>query len=209
MAPKYLVPLLIILGLLLVTTACSQAASPPPRGSAAPTVAQPSSTLLPTPASTVTAPPLGVVPQNCSPGAVPHSVFSALGPVVGQTPIWASGFDGPHAVLRFSTSYDTYTPYGWTWKLVWEVGPHFSQKVTLQGGNLRTGESLWFQFDGPATTSPVLDPQQPDHPVPAGGEGYAEWGSYIFIPAAGCYQIEATWPGGLWRILFAAGRQEP
>jgi hypothetical protein len=197
MAPKCLAPRLVILvGLLLVTTACSQAASFPSRGSASPTVAQPSPTLPPTPAAPVTPPPLGTVPQNCSPGAVPRNVFSELGPVVGQAPIWAAGFDGPHAVVRIPTSYDTYTPYGWTWKLVWEIGPHFSQQVTLHGVNLRTGEPLWFQFDGPETTSPVLNPGQSDHPVPAAGEGYAEWGSYLFIPAASCYQIEATWSGG-------------
>lgn len=207
MAPKCLIPRLSILfGLLLIMTACSPSAPLPSRGSASPTVAQPSATFPPTPASTVTPPPLGVVPQNCSPGAVPHNVFSALGPAVGQAPIWAVGFDGPHAVLRIPTSYDTYTQYGWTWKLVWTVGPHFSQKVTLHAVNLRTGEPLWFQFDGPQTSSPVLDPQQSNHPAPAAGEGYAEWGSYLFIPVAGCYQIEATWPGGQWRILFAAGR---
>jgi hypothetical protein len=206
MAPKCLIPRLsILLGLLLLMTACSQGAPLLSRGSASPTGAQPSATLPPTPASTVTPPPLGVVPQNCSPGAVPQSVFSSLGPVVGQSPIWAAGFDGPHAVLHISTS-DTYTQYGRTWKLVWTVGPHFFQKVTLHAVNLRTREPLWFQFDGPQTSSPVLDPQQPNHPIPAAGEGYAEWGSYLFIPAAGCYQIEATWSGGQVRILFAAGR---
>ncbi len=39
-------------------------------------------------------------------------------------------------------------------------------------------------------SSAVLDPQHPDHTVPAAGEGYAEWRSYIFIPVAGCYQKE-------------------
>lgn len=209
MSPKCLASLFgIFLGFLLVTTACSQTASFPSHGSASPTVAQPSSTLPPTRAATVTPPPLAGVPKNCASGAVPRRVFSNLGPVVRQAPIWASGFDGPFAVLRISTSYDTYTQYGWTWKLIWMVGPHFSQKVTLHGVNLHTGAALWFQFDGPIVSSVVLDPLSPNHPVSAAGEGYAEWGSYIFIPIAGCYALEATWPGGQWRMLFAAGSQE-
>jgi hypothetical protein len=206
MSPKCLASrLIILLGLLLGTAACSQTVSVP-HGSLSPTVAQPSSTPPPTSALTVTPPPLGSVPQNCSPGAVPHTVFSQLGPVVGQAPIWAAGFDGPHAVLRIPTSYDTYTQYGWTWKLVWEIGPHFSQKVTLHGVNLRTGVPLWFQFNGPETPAPVLDPQQPTHPAAAAGGDYAEFGSYLYIPTADCYALDATWPGGQWRILFAAGR---
>ena len=194
--------------LYLFITACSQNTVLPSHKPASSTVAQPNSTLPPTPLSEVTPQPLGVVPLNCSSETATHSVFSALGPVVGQAPIWAAGFDGPFAVLHIPASSDTYTRYGWAWKLIWEVEPHFSQKITLHGGNLRTREPLWFQFNGPTTLSPVLDPQQPEHPTSVAGEGYTEWGTYVFIATAGCYQIEAAWSGGQGRIVFAAGRQE-
>jgi hypothetical protein len=115
-------------------------------------------------------------------------------------------FEGPHAAIHFSPSYltDTSTRYGWMWKLVWEVGPHYTGPVTLRGGNLRTGIPLWFAFDQGPTIAPVL--VHPDHPVSALGGNWGEWGSYLSIPVAGCYYLQATWPGGHWRITFAAGR---
>ncbi len=97
--------------------------------------------------------------------------------------------------------------HGWVWKVVWEVGPNYRQSVMLRGGNVYTGVPLWFNFDlnGADTLNPILDPSHPGHPVSQVGDNWSEWGSYIYIPAAGCYYLEATWPQGHWRIVFAAG----
>ena len=197
--------LVVVLGLLFLVGACSPATPVSPPSSAA----HATSTSLPTAFPTATPPPLGMAPADCMPGPALHPIFSRLGPGIGQSPLWVFGFGGSHPVLQIETSYDTYVaPYGWTWKLIWEVGPHFSSKITLRGKNVHTGVPIWFQLlNDPAVTSAVLDPQHPNHPAPAGGEGYAEWGSYIFVPVAGCYQIEASWPGGQWSFPFAAGRQ--
>lgn len=162
----------------------------------------PSPSLPPTP----TPPPLGPVPKNCSPGPTPQPLFSNLGPVLGGGRVWFNGIDGPHAVIRFSPSYGYTFPYGWTRKLLWEVGPDYTGTVTLTGENLMTHQSLWFQIGEQAPThSPVLDPKYPGHPASTIGPGWAEWGSYLFVPTAGCYVLEASWQGGHWQIYFAAG----
>lgn len=198
--------LVVVLGLLFLLGACSQTPSISPVSTPS-SVTHATSTSLPTPLPTATPPPLGTVPTNCTPGLALHPVFSSLGPGIGQSPLWVFGFGGPHTILVIETSDPHVAPYGWERKLIWEVGPHFSSKITLSGKNVRTGVPIWFQFDEPPVSSAVLDPQHFNHPAPAGGEGYAEWGSYIFVPVAGCYQIEASWPGGQWSFPFAAGRQ--
>ncbi len=30
--------------------------------------------------------------------------------------------------------------------------------------------------------------------------------SSIYLPRAACYVMEATWPGGTWRVRFTAGQ---
>jgi len=207
--------MMIILGLTLILAACSQ--PPSPQITATPTIDSahltafarpyPTDTPLPPTTPTSTPPPLGAVPQDCPPGPTPQPISPYIGPAIGSSPVWAVGFGGPHAVLHIPVSYDTYIPqYGWTWKLIWEVGPNYTHRITLRGGDLRNSTSLWFQFSGDPTTSPILDAQTPDHPESVIGNNWAEWGSYLYIPAAGCYYLEASWPGGHWRITFAAGR---
>jgi hypothetical protein len=163
------------------------------------TLAPTSTPLPPTP----TPPSLGLVPSDCPPSSPSETISPAIGPAVGGSPVWAIGIaPGPIHI----PSYFTYTQYGWTWKVAWEIGPNYTNLVTLRGGNIRDGTPLWFQVaDQDASTSPVLDPQHPQRGS-AIGPNWAEWGSYLYIPAAGCYYLEATWPGGHWRVNFAAGR---
>ena len=200
-------------GLLLLLTSCTQISQP--TTSATPTVdsahltafAQPQPTYppipTPTPTLTLTPPPMGLVPHDCPSGPTPQPIFGALGPVVGGSPVWVAGFNGPHAVVYLDQAF--FDKPGWGWKMIWEVGPNYTHLVTLRGANLQSGAPTWFQFDGDPTTSPILDPRHPDHPASAVGGDWAEWGSYVFVPAAGCYYLEASWPGGQWRITFAAG----
>ena len=207
------VPLVSTISLFLVLVSCSQTVVSPsvatPAITISPTAPSPSPTSTATLVQTLTAPPLRVVPQNCSPGPAPQSIFSGLGPTIGKAPIWATGFAGPHAVLLIPTSNDTYTQHGWSWKILWNVGPHFPHQVTIQGKDTYTGTPLWFQLTDtdPTITALLLKPNHPDHPGSGAGSDYEEWGSYLYIPMAGCYQIHATWPGGQWSFPFAAGRQ--
>ena len=39
----------------------------------------------------------------------------------------------------------------------------------------------------------------------ADGAGRDMWSAILYIPAAGCYALDASWPGGSWRVTFAAG----
>jgi hypothetical protein len=55
------------------------------------------------------------------------------------------------------------------------------------------------------TAQAVLDPRHPGHPISAIGVSWAEWGSYIVVPKAGCYSLEVSWPTGHWIVTFAFG----
>ncbi|MDQ6662633.1 MAG: SRPBCC domain-containing protein [Chloroflexota bacterium] len=179
-----------------------------------------STSLKPTPkASAVTAlptsvssePKLAPVPRNC-PISTPirRLIFSELSPVIGTSPVWASWPPGP-SIFRspprsiYPSSYEA--PYGWAiTKIVWEVGPNYPQSITVRGYDLSDQTPLMIQLlDNTPTVDTVLDPQHPDHPVSVIGNGWAEWGSYIVVPKAGCYTLDVSWSTGHWDITFAFG----
>jgi len=180
------------------------AATPEPQDS--PSAATPAATPVPT---VVTADEFDPPPSDCG-GPAPRQIDPAFAPAVGAPPAWAVGFVGPQATLsvtdggtREDLELMRRTRYGWTRKVLWVLEP--GQPVTLRGGSLGDGAPLWFQFDGERpTTAPVLDPRFPEA---RGGRGnWREFPSYVYIPAAGCYFLEARWAGGSWRLTFAAGR---
>lgn len=194
-----------LLALLLLLSSCSPA-SGPVTGRATATLG-----VVPTPTPTPYVepptpipPPLGLPPQDCPLGPPPHNVFSDVIPGYGSFPAWAFGLE---PTIRISTSF-TYTQYGWTWKVIWRVSTRYTQPVQLHGGNLRTGMPLWFQIGEPASTTPILDPRPDEQQIAQSGAPteFVEWKSYLYIPTAGCYYVEADWPQGSWRITFAAGR---
>ncbi len=95
-------------------------------------------------------------------------------------------------------------------KIIWEVGPSFTQTVSVRVTNLATGELSWWDTgEGsppPAHVSQILtlDTNQPTYhgsPEP----GWREWGSYLYFSQAGCFAMDVTWPGGHWRIFFGVG----
>jgi len=204
---------MMLIGLTLMTVACTQATPTPlPANSTRPVV---SATLVPTATPTPTPTPLvasaadvGPVPQNCPPGPTPKNVDpSEFGPGVGGSPVWAIGFAGPHATIHLKGASEdpSLVQYGWEYKILWSVGPNYTHPVVLGGGSLSGGTPLRFQIgDQTPTAAPVLDPRYPG--TNTGSDvGWAEFPSYLLIPKAGCYYLEASWPGGSWRITFAAG----
>ena len=48
----------------------------------------------------------------------------------------------------------------------------------------------------------VLAPEEGNSTVP----GVADLPSYGYFPRSGCYALEARWPTGGWRMVFAVGR---
>ena len=188
-------------------TACESV----PRTAVTQTPPSPSQTPTPYPTPTASTPTaLTPPPQDCPASQAAQVALPDGMPVMGHAPVWSTLSTTIHI-----PSYDMYTRFGWTWKIVWEVGPSYKGSVALHGVNLQNGAPLWFQFaaDDPTTTTttPLLDPRHPNHPVSVMGDDWQECGSYVYLPAAGCYAIEASWPSqanwpsGSWRVTFAAG----
>ena len=202
--------MVILTGLLLVLTACTSPAPPstPSAGAPSPTSA---GTVIPTPSPTE--PRLDPVPQHCPvSNPVRHTISPNLSSVIGTSPVWAAWIPGPnifHLTPPPNSPYpSTYeAPYGWAFtKVVWEVGPDYHHAVTIRGYAVADHTPLLFQFSNETpTANAVLDPQHPDHPVSVIGMNWAEWGSYIVVPKAGCYVMEVSWPTGQWDLTFAIG----
>ncbi len=202
-----------LVGLLLLLASCTQVAQPttsatPTVASAHPTASVPAApTSSPSPLGKQSA-RLGPVPQDC-PGAVLKQAVSNTGPVVGGSPVWAGGFIGPRAMLVWSPSEAVtyHNRYGWSHKLLWVVQNNVKGLVRIHGTNLRDGSLLRpdAEQEAPTSTSTllVLDPQDPN--LTNRVDQWAEFPGGLTIPEAGCYYLEAQWPGGSWRITFAAG----
>ncbi len=219
---QFLLRVVMFVGLLLLLVSCTLISQP--TTSATPTVdsahltafAQPYPTYPPLPTPPPSPTPLGgastrlgPAPQNCPPGPVLKQVVSNTGLVAGSSPVWAGGFIGPHATLAWlpPVTSPIHNQYGWGHKLLWVVADSVKGLVTIHGANLRDGSPLLPSADGQAPTSTltllVLDPQDPHRAMYV--DQWAEFPGGLTIPKAGCYYLEATWPGGSWRITFAAG----
>lgn len=175
-----------------------------------PEPAEPTPTLQIPTATAVSTPVLGSIPTQCAVSTTsPQAKFSELGTVIGASPVWATWAPGPnkyHLVLPppYPSTYEP--PYGWEMgKVIWEVGPNYSSPVTIRGYDLADNTPLLLQADGAPVNPLILDPGQPDHPVSVLGSGWAEWGTYIVVPKAGCYRMVVAWPQGSWSVTFSAG----
>jgi hypothetical protein len=149
-------------------------------------------------------------PTSCPSGPNPQAVSPDVGPGLGQAPVWAVGFgSGKPAAILLIQGEGTIGVHGYYRKVLWVIQHGYAQPVTLSGSNSDRGDPLWFQIgDNAPTTTPKLDPAQPGaYPYnPANPDQvFPEYPSYLFIPHAGCYVLEASWPGGHWSIPFAAG----
>jgi hypothetical protein len=172
----------------------------------------PTPTLYPTPTP---APPmaLGAVPQNCPSGPTPEAIGPNGLSGIGASPVWVFVFQGPHATLHLAGE-GSHTQYGWSTGFLLAIGPNYSGPVTLRGGDLADGYPLWFgQVDVGVVplVAPRVDPMHPELSVLFGtvfaSDGkWEEWATDLYLPGAGCYYLEATWPGGAWHLTFAAGR---
>ncbi|HEY8284089.1 MAG TPA: hypothetical protein VIJ28_06860 [Chloroflexota bacterium] len=161
------------------------------------------------------APTIGGVPKNCPDTTHFVSLFNvfddgkAYGGLVGSAPAWLRGFSGPAATLTFGGVYQP--GYGWGRKVLFVLKRGFKGTVTMSGGSVRGHAPLWFDaVEVGALDRPVrrLTLQATRQLAFAGGAGPRQWPTFpggITVPRAGCYYVEATWPGGKWRLTFAAG----
>lgn len=203
-------PVLFCVALLFLLSACASSNNPntAPVATSSATRAVSIATAMPTPTQPV--PTVGPVPRNCPVSTPMFHTSSALAPVIGASPVWATWPRdlGPFHLVSPSDSFSTYeAPYGWAaTKMIWEVGPHYTHPVTIRGYDLNDHTPLLFQLsDDTPTASAVLEPGHPDHPYAAYGEDWEEWGSYLVVPKAGCYVMVVSWPTNHWSVTFAAG----
>jgi hypothetical protein len=134
----------------------------------------------------------------------------------GSAPAWELGMGiGPLHLNDASGP----TPYPST-KVMWVVGPNYSQPVTLTGHDLRSGATLWFQVypsnsvvtndpdaDSIYTTQAMLDPSAPNRGSTANSTGHWNiWGIGLMVLKAGCYELDVSSQQGSWHMVFAAGR---
>jgi len=122
----------------------------------------------------------------------------------GKAPVWAD-FQPDSGV---GPAVNHYNPWPGT-KILWEVGPNFTQTVTVQVTNTTTGKTTWWDVgEGPLPSIPerplVLDGKMGgNHPSPE--PGWQEWGTWLYVLEEGCYTMDASWPGGHWSLRFTTG----
>jgi hypothetical protein len=137
--------------------------------------------------------------QDCPPPSKTVDIAPQYyAPAAGNSPVWAI-INKP--ILVFSMSEIRQAPlteHGYQYKVLWVVEKTYSDKVMLQGGNLEDRTPLWFKIGGEEpTTNPTIDPLDPEA---FSNPDYSDFPSYIFIPGAGCYFIEASWDKESWQI---------
>ncbi len=150
--------------------------------------------------ATSTSSPL-VFPSKCPSTALPGvKVFPWYKQLsfVGRSPVWAQI---PQDLQIPSINGGGFEPGT---KILWEVGPNFSLSVKVQVTNLATRKLAgWGNGTQPPTTftNELQKTSSEYHGSPA--SNWNEWGGVLYLPTAGCYQMNVTWQGGGWSVIFA------
>jgi hypothetical protein len=147
-------------------------------------------------------PKLGRPPASCR-GSQTTQIQS-VGRAIGESPLFAADFGRPRAVLHVENG--PLTKYGWRVKVLFVLEAGANDPVSVRGRNLRTRRPIWFRVPpGAPTRAQAFDPAKPPVP-PEAGSRWKDFPSYLFLPSAGCYRLEARWAGGSWAKTFAGGR---
>lgn len=182
-------------------------------------------TVTPYPTPTLIAPAVGSVPANCPPGdPLVDFAPTAIIPGVGGGDVWAVGLVGPdgkaisgqHATAKIGGPQpinSAFTSAGWPIQMMVLARTDFAQTVTITGRDLRTGYDLWFSPDSNnpndvAEAAPIATIDFSDYGSLGGTSGgqWKIWFGVLYLPGAGCYTLQANWPGDGWVVNFAAGR---
>lgn len=164
-------------------------------------------------------PPPG--PAPITPGPMPNTMACPSPPVqyvsslIGSDPVWISGFSGPTArvYLASSVPVPSYpSVYGFPVPLLVEVPVNYQGNIILEGKEMSNGMDVLFGYSPfndqvPALT---LNPQGQDSNhfilMSDGGTRRTAWNIVMFLPAASCYTLKATWFDGHSDINFLAGK---
>lgn len=207
----------LLLLLVLALPACSSSVKVPPRPTATPTA-----TASPTPSPTATivpgplpaAQPLGPPPSSCPASPQPETIsfpdgFGTYGSgvrLMGKDIVWIPEPSFPTVAHLEQQGYTQWP----TLSIVWALGPDATDAVSVRATNIQNGEVLWWVHGTPPDLSSQTLALDAEVPGPATYEGIPEKGwqqfqSSLLIPQAGCYALDATWAGGSWQMVFAAG----
>jgi len=217
--------MVMLTGLLVLLTACTTSSSP--QAGHTPTA----NVSIPTPLATAQPEPsptpslfggakasLGPLPQTCSLSSIrmPTTISPKFASAVGAGPAWGVGISSykqvPLALVWSPNDASAYhNQYGWGHKLLWVVATHMQGAVTIHGMNLRTGTPVHPDAEyAEASSTPTALILNPSDPAIVGQDANRDdqWTQFpggLTVPGAGCYSLEATWPGGSWHLTFAAG----
>ncbi|HEY6541250.1 MAG TPA: hypothetical protein VIZ18_09940 [Ktedonobacteraceae bacterium] len=217
--------IIMVIGLLLVLTSCTESPSLPagltPTVKASTSVptgtGQPSPAPTPSPFGGASAQP-GPLPQACPLSSIRklQTISTEFAPEAGAGPAWAGGMISykqvPIALVWApGDALAEHNQYGWGHKLLWVVATTVHGSVTIHGTNLKTGAPVYpdaeYAENVSTPTALVLDPGDPAV-VSQDANRDGQWTQFpggLTVPGAGCYSLEAMWPGGNWQMTFAAG----
>jgi hypothetical protein len=124
---------------------------------------------------------------------------------VGDEPLWV-GFYAKYSQDRqaFAAADPPHRRYGFRIKILWIMSPRQKEPVTTTGMNIKRGTPLHFDVEELAQhdTAATLEPE-----LGGLGEGaWREFPSYLYFDGAGCFELEAEWDDGSWRLVFGLGR---
>ncbi|MFL5629347.1 MAG: hypothetical protein ACJ788_27525 [Ktedonobacteraceae bacterium] len=130
---------------------------------------------------------------------------------IGAFPVWVSNFDDHFAILHMlPTTVPVHafaSGVGWQVDVQVEIDERYSGPITLSGSQ-DNGTPFLFSLvpSGQLLTSITLDTRHPivkpgARPVPY--DHKTAWNVSLYFPAAGCYSLDAKWPGGNWHATFA------
>jgi len=156
---------------------------------------------------------LDPAPKNCPSTPSLHNFDPAtFPPGVGSSPVWVTGFSGPSArLVHLDDSRQQPQEFGWAYHLLLVEKADRIQPVLLSGESLHDGYPLLFEdgisIRGQKSVTAFFE-LAADHPrLPSKYDTqWKAWTVIMYVPAAGCYSLEATWPEGGWQVNFAAGR---
>lgn len=199
----------VLLAAFCIATVLSSCTGGKPRaGTPQGSTAQAESTGSTSPSPTV-ARSLGPPPRGCgAPRLTRSKVSPNYAPLLGRAPVWFGPYlsvDERRSIFHVLADAPR-TGHGWRVKFLWVIGPGQDAPVTVRGGDLSGERQLLLELEGAeVAASATLDPQRPGA-VSDPSSGFKEFPSYVYFPAVGCYFLEASWPGGSWKLVFSVGR---
>lgn len=160
----------------------------------------------------------GLLPESCPRTTSLERFQTPLDPSgVGGGPLWITGFAGPTAALLdlqpvpSSVQQPTQAFFGWYATITLFIQKDFPKPVLLLGGEQTTARPLAFGDPGTQSISNqsyqvYLNASNSDSSKLYTPSGQWEVRALnVFIRAAGCYFLQASWDGGMWLAYFAAG----